>query len=85
MQSGWADRAVPEEELFDLVFDPNEAHNLAGDSSCAEALEEMRQRLERWMQSTQDPLLDGPVPAPSGAKVNDPDGISPGETTRTVM
>ena len=63
MQNGWADRVLQEEELFDLVFDPNETNNLSGDPRSTQGLEEMRQRLDRWMESTQDPLLDGPVPA----------------------
>ena len=66
------------------MFDPNETSNLASDSGGLAALEEMRQRLERWMKDTEDPLLDGPVPAPSGSKINDPDGISPGEPAKTV-
>ncbi len=84
LQSGWADHVVSEEELYDLVFDPNEVHNMAGDPGSVKVLEEMRGRLDRWMESTQDPLLDGPVPAPSGVRVNDPDGTSPGETPITV-
>jgi len=43
----------------------------------AEALAEMRARLERWMRATDDPLLRGPLPAPPGAIANDPDGLSP--------
>ena len=31
-----------------------------------------------WTQ-TADPLLDGPVPAPAGALVNDPAGVSASE------
>jgi hypothetical protein len=31
------------------------------------------------MHATDDPLLKGPVPAPEGAVVNDPDGASPKE------
>lgn len=38
----------------------------------------------RWMQATDDPLLRGPVPAPPGAEVNDPDGLSPNEPTIVV-
>ena len=47
-------------------------------------LEEMRGRLDRWMRATDDPLLQGKVPAPPGARVNDPDGLSPREPTRVV-
>ena len=80
MQHGWRDRPVASEQLYDLIFDPNEAHNLADDPSVEPALDEMRGRLDRWMHATDDPLLRGPVPAPPGARVNDPDGLSPRET-----
>ncbi len=85
LRHGWRERPVAEEQLFDLVFDPNEAHNVCGDPAYADALTEMRGRLERWMIQTDDPLLRGPVPAPLGARVNDPDGISPQEPTREMV
>ena len=81
LEHGWRDRAPAEEQLYDLVFDPNESCNLAGRPAMAGTLDEMRQRLERWMHATDDPLLRGPVPAPRGAQVNDPDGLSPREPT----
>jgi arylsulfatase A-like enzyme len=84
LENGWAERILAEEELYDLIFDPNETQNCADDPECSKALEEMRQRLQNWMESTDDPLLKGPVPAPSGAKVNDPDGLSPRETPIAV-
>jgi len=77
MDHGWGDRDVAREELFDLVFDPNEAHNLAGDPSHLDVLEDMRNRLDTWMRSTDDPLLKGPVPAPSGAVITLPDEVNP--------
>jgi len=76
---GWAEMPLPEEELFDLVFDPTETCNLVVDPRGEEALADMRARLEHWMRQTDDPLLEGPVPAPKGARVNDPDGVSPRE------
>jgi len=72
----------PEEALYDLVFDPNETNNLVADPRAQDALADMRLRLDRWMRETDDPLLKGDVPAPEGAVVNDPDGLSPGERTK---
>jgi arylsulfatase A-like enzyme len=70
---GWGDRAIASEQLFDLAVDPGEGTNLAGDPGCAPVLDELRDRLARWMVDTRDPLLDGPVPAPAGARLNTPD------------
>ena len=80
--NGWRETAPPEEALYDLVFDPNETNNLVGHPAAAAARIEMKQRLERWMRDTDDPLLSGGVPAPAGAVVNDPDGTSPQEKPR---
>jgi arylsulfatase A-like enzyme len=82
--AGWADRRVAREQLYDLVLDPAEMNNCAADPACAEALAEMRGRLAEWMRDTEDPLLDGPVPAPPGAEVNEQWQVSPDEPTRTV-
>jgi N-sulfoglucosamine sulfohydrolase len=81
LEHGWRERPVASEQLFDLVFDPHETCNLAYDPSMKHVLGEMRARLDRWMRETEDPLLLGPVPAPPGAVVNDPDGLSPSEPT----
>ena len=84
MAHGWKDRSRPLEQLYDLVFDPNEASNLANDLSMALVLEEMRTTLDDWMYATNDPLLRGPVPAPPGAELNDPDQMSASYPTRFV-
>jgi hypothetical protein len=84
LDAGWRDRVIPGEELYDLVFDPNETRNLSADPRYAEAGQDMRARLDRWMRETSDPLLKGPVSAPHGAEVNDPDGLSPQEPTIKV-
>jgi arylsulfatase A-like enzyme len=84
LSNGWRERYMSPEELYDLVFDPNESHNLAGNPAFTEVLDEMQGRLDRWMQATDDPLLRGPVAAPSGAELNDPDGTSHREPTWIV-
>jgi arylsulfatase A-like enzyme len=84
LADGWRERAVDAEQLYDLVFDPNEARNAAADPSCRAALDEMRARLDRWMHATNDPLLRGPVAAPPGALANDPNGTSPNEPPKAA-
>jgi arylsulfatase A-like enzyme len=69
---GWRQRYPAQEQLYDLLFDPNEAHNLAADPDRREVLQEMRGRLRAWMEATEDPLLAGPVPSPPGARINEP-------------
>jgi N-sulfoglucosamine sulfohydrolase len=75
----WRHQPVAREQLYDLIFDPGEQNNLASDVRSEAVLGEMRGRLDAWMHRTDDPLLKGPVAAPSGAKVNPADGISPRE------
>jgi N-sulfoglucosamine sulfohydrolase len=79
LASGWAGREWPREALYDVRFDPVEAHDLVDAPGCAEVAGEMRERLEAWMRETEDPLLEGPVPAPPGAELNGPDQVSPAE------
>lgn len=68
---GWAERPVAWEGLYDLMFDPNELHNLADDPAHRDVLNELRERLARWMEETNDPLLEGPVPLPPGAVIQE--------------
>ena len=81
---GWADRPVAPEQLYDLVFDPQERHNLIAQPDAAPLAADLRMRLDAWMQATADPLLAGPVPAPPGVLVNDPAGRSPREIPLVV-
>lgn len=55
----------PDEELYDLQADPDEMTNLAGKAASADVLDDMRRRLARWMDQTDDPLRDGPIPSPT--------------------
>ena len=82
--AGWGEREVPRERLYDLVLDPAEGDNLAGRPEFADELAGFRDRLERWMRETDDPLLEGAVPPPPGALVNEQWQISPNEPLRVV-
>jgi arylsulfatase A-like enzyme len=84
LEYGWKNMRLPEESLYNLIFDPNEQNNLAADPGSQAMLIEMRGRLDNWMRRTEDPLLKGPVPAPHGAQINNPDGLSPKETPDRV-
>lgn len=79
LDHGWRSRRPAMEQLYDLIFDPNEVNNLAADPTHADTLANLRARLDTWMRETDDPLLSGPVAAPVGAVVNDVDGLSPKE------
>ncbi len=80
MASGWRTMPPEDEMLYDLVFDPNEAHNLAANPAHQVVLRECRARLEKWMRETCDPLLlNGDLPLPSTAQLNDRGGINPGD------
>jgi len=84
LANGLGDRRVPREQLYDTIFDPNEACNVADDPAAADVLDEMRDRLDRWMRATDDPLLSGPIPAPPDALVSEPDDISPNDIRRRL-
>ncbi len=73
---GWkAEKLEQEEELFDLIFDPMEHMNLAKDPAHETILEEMRKRLAEWQRLTSDPILNGAIALPAGARVSDPNAV----------
>jgi N-sulfoglucosamine sulfohydrolase len=84
VEAGWGEQVIPAEQLYDLVLDPAEGANLAGDPAHVQALAEMRSRLDAWMRETEDPLLEGPVAPPPGAIVNEQWQVSPDDPPRTV-
>ena len=80
----WKQQPVPEESLFDLVFDPNETNNLVEDAARQDILETMRERLRRWMKTRSDPLLNDGY-SPTGAVINSRNGLSPKEQPQTIQ
>ncbi len=78
LDRGWSEREEAEERLYDLLYDPHEAHNVADDTAHAEVLAALRQQMQTWRQETGDPLLEQPVfMPPETAQVADPDARSP--------
>lgn len=67
----------PQEALYDLYQDPGEQDNLVDEPEYADVSEDLRQRLETWMEETDDPLLDGPVSKPDGARITVRDAKHP--------
>jgi arylsulfatase A-like enzyme len=84
LRNGWAEREIPQEQLYDVFFDPNEADNLVEDPAHAEVLADLRARLQAWMDDTEDPLLSGHVDPPPGVEINLPDQRSASDPTTRI-
>jgi N-sulfoglucosamine sulfohydrolase len=84
LAAGWAGCPREQEMLYDLLFDPQELNNLVDAPTHRSIRGDFAKRLDAWMERTGDPLLDGPIPAPAGSYLNDPDGRSPEDPTHRV-
>ncbi|MBV9820469.1 MAG: sulfatase [Solirubrobacterales bacterium] len=82
---GWGRRRVARERLHDLFFNPGEGRNSVDDPAYADVVADLRARLQAWMEQTGDPLLEGPIPPPPGARINAQDQLSPEEATHAVQ
>jgi len=51
----------PAEELYDVVADPFEQHNLIGDPRLAKAAADLRARLDQWREQQNDAASDVPA------------------------
>jgi arylsulfatase A-like enzyme len=68
----------PSEFLFDLVTDPLEKNNLIGSKYYSEIQKGLKERLEKWMESTGDVIMkECPVKLPEGCSVTSPDSWEP--------
>ena len=83
--AGFAERPPAPEQLYDTLLDPVERNNLIDDATYAPVLADLRARLERWMHETDDPLLQGDVPAPPGSFLNSPDAASHHDPTHPAQ
>lgn len=59
MENGWQSRTIDREQLYDLLFDPQEADNVIQNIEYQTILQEMRERLARWQKDTEDYLYTG--------------------------
>lgn len=73
IEHGWEHQRPAEELLFDLVFDPHESNNLATEPRAASVFQEMRSRLDRHLDETDDPIRSGVILPPAGAKITSAD------------
>ncbi|MGM0603485.1 MAG: sulfatase family protein [Bacillota bacterium] len=58
------------EMLFDLYFDPQEKNNLIDNDGYHNIYQKLKSKLNKWMEKTDDPLLEGKVEKPKNAVVN---------------
>ena len=77
VESGWGKQIVPEEQLYDLILDPNESRDLSASPEHAGTLADLRERVNTWMEETDDPLRHGPIDPPPGAIVTPQEALSP--------
>ena len=85
LNQNWEKLPRDQEMLYDLIFDPDETHNIIDREDMAPIRKALSDRLDTWMKETHDPLLpDGYVAAPSGSRVNNSDGRSPKEEPEEV-
>ncbi len=81
---GWPRMEQDREQLYDLLFDPNEAHNLASDPRYADPLADLRRRLDGWMAETGDILLKDEYPLIRGLRNTPIESYSPSENVQTI-
>lgn len=91
MRKALQSRVIPEYEFYDLEADPFERQNLSGMAEVREEEAHLRQKLQQWLEDTNDPILAGVVPAPVGylehflAKPNGPGGFISDDPDRVVL
>jgi arylsulfatase A-like enzyme len=76
-ENAWAEKQKDQLMLFDLLYDPTEVNNLSDDDQYASVLKELESKLNEWMTTTKDPLLEGIVPLPQGCDTTPLTAFSP--------
>ncbi len=65
-EGGLAHVEMPEEQLFDLLGDPQELQNQVDNPHYAQVLADLRQRLDQHLADSGDPALQDAIPEPPG-------------------
>ncbi|GHA21940.1 putative sulfatase [Devosia pacifica] len=68
---GWHKQAPDREALYNSVLDPHEQVNLVNDPDYSDIVADLRDRLEKWMEETNDPLLDPHWKPPANFRLED--------------
>jgi arylsulfatase A-like enzyme len=87
VNNGWLDKHLVQEELYDLMFDPNETNNLINSPELTETANDLRKRMEKWMRETNDPALYGMpgVNCPDRCIANDQNDPDPAPPTASKL
>lgn len=64
VELGYRDWPKGTELLYDLWFDPQEIHNVADDPAYAQVLADLHQRVDQWIDETNDPFATDSIPEP---------------------
>lgn len=70
MAHGLQQREKPMEALYDCYYDPDEVDNRIDDPKLQEVADAMRKKLQRFMETSADPLLQGELEMKPYYKVN---------------
>ena len=70
MEHGLEEQLKYGEALYDLIYDPGERNNLAGNQKYLPILEDMRERLKQYEDRTDDLIRNGEIPIRPEWKVN---------------
>lgn len=79
LDHGLLDKQREKVQLYDLYLDPLEQVNVINEPEYADVQQALFARLEDWMAATSDPLLQGKIEKPEGAKINRKESISANE------
>jgi N-sulfoglucosamine sulfohydrolase len=58
------DGTRPFAQLYDIINDPYELHDIAGQTANESVVQQLSGQLLDWMKQVNDPLLKGPLPTP---------------------